>query len=136
MTREREDDMLASFISSEKASPEEVAGQDEMRDRLAASLAIPMPAPTPPPALTEEIAKHAITATSRVKALVILAVGFGVGFATVDVLGGTSRWWPTGRVRPHRRGPGFRRLRDRTAGHEPHGYGHGFLPRDAQLGDE
>ena len=82
MSGENEADVLASFISAEKATPEDVAGQDEMRDRLAASLAIPMPAPKAPPALKDEIAKRAITGASGLKALVILAVGFSAGFAT------------------------------------------------------
>ena len=91
MSHESEDDVLASFISAEIARPEEVAGQDEMRSRLAESLGIPMPAPTPAgapetPALGEEVAKRTLTAASRLKALVILAVGFGAGFATHAIL--------------------------------------------------
>lgn len=94
MSHESEDDVLASFISAEIARPEEVAGQDEMRSRLAASLGIPMPAPAPgappaappAPALGDEVAKRTITAASRLKALAILAVGFGAGFATHAIL--------------------------------------------------
>jgi len=89
MSDPHEDDVLASFISAEIARPEDTSGQDEMRARLAASLGLSQPAPSagePPSPLV----KRAVSVASRLKALAILAVGFGAGFTTHAV------WAPHG----------------------------------------
>jgi hypothetical protein len=77
MSTPDEPDILSEFIAAETARPERLDGQDEMRERLAASLGLPMPVPDTPAAV-----KSSLVSAAAVKGAMLLALGFGAGFAT------------------------------------------------------
>jgi len=86
----KEDDLLARCIAAEAARPEDAAGQDEVRARLAVTLGVAMTAPL----LAGEVAKvtsragwlKALLAGTWGKGLLLVGLGFGAGFATRSAL--------------------------------------------------
>lgn len=84
------DDLLARCIAAEATRPEDAAGQDEVRARLAATLGVAMAAPL----VAGEVAKatsragwlKALLAGTWGKGLLLVGLGFGAGFATRSAL--------------------------------------------------
>jgi hypothetical protein len=77
MSTPNEPDILSGFIAAETARPEGFDGQAEMRERLAASLGLPMPIPDAP-----AVVKPSLVSAAAAKGVLLLALGFGAGFAT------------------------------------------------------
>ncbi len=77
MSTPNEPDILSGFIAAETARPEGSDGQDEMRERLAASLGLPMSVPEAP-----AVVKPSLVSAAAAKGVLLLALGFGAGFAT------------------------------------------------------